>query len=205
MTLPLDTASGKPSFLDRLCLASGWTRSHGRRVIAEYRRFLYLCAAYPEPMAPSGDIDQVWQLHLSYTNSYWEELCMKVLGRPLHHQPMAHGREERARHYVWYERARRRYQQEFGEAPPADIWCAPEALFGPDRIVCERVNLKRYWIVPKPRLGLSALMILPAAAFPFAAGRFDLAAGLIALALVALGVLAVGLWTDHSQRRGMAR
>lgn len=204
-TLPLDSTPGRPAFLDRLCLASGWTRSHARRIIAEYRKFLYLCAVYPEPMAPPGDVDQVWQLHLTYTQSYWEDLCMNILRRPLHHAPMVNGREDRARYYVWYERARRRYQQEFGEAPPADIWVNPDDLFGPDRIVCERVNLKRYWIVPKPRLTTALLLLLPAIGVPMVAGLYDWAAGLIALALTALGIVAAALWADHGQRRGMAR
>lgn len=205
MTFPLDTERGRPSFLDRLCLASGWTRSHALRAILEYRRFLYLCATHPEPMMPSGDVDQVWQLHLCYTKSYWEQYCMKILGRPLHHQPVLNSREDRARAYVWYERARRRYQQEFGEAPPADIWCEPDALFGPDREACERVNLRRYWIIPKPRLGLSLLMLIPAITVPVAIGSYDWAAGLIALALAALGLWAGALWTDAHQRRTMAR
>lgn len=204
-TLPLDTSGARPAFLDRLCLTSGWNRPHARRIIAEYRKYLYLCAVYNEQMAPPGDIDQVWQLHLTYTQSYWEELCMKILGRPLHHAPMVQGREARARYYVWYERAQRRYQQEFGEAPPADIWVKPADLFGPDRIVCERVNLARYWIVPKPQLTTALLLVLPAIGLPLAAGLYDWAAGLIALVLTLLGFVAASLWADRSQRRGMAR
>ena len=204
-TLQLDNSGARPAFLDRLCLTAGWTRAYARRVTSEYRKFLYLCAVYPEPMAPSGDVDQVWQLHLTYTQSYWEELCMKVLGRPLHHAPMVQGREARARHHVWYERAQRRYVQEFGEHPPKDIWCAPEDLFGPDRIVCERVNLKRYWIVPKPRIGTALLLVLPGIAVPMVAGVYDWAAGLITLVLTVLGFAAAALWADHGQRRGMAR
>jgi len=205
MTFPLDTAQGRPSFLEKLCLASGWTRGHAERVIVEYRRFLYLCAAFPEAMMPSGDVDQVWQLHLCYTQSYWEEYCMKILGRPLHHQPVLQGRQERTRAYVWYERARRRYAQEFGEAPPADIWRAADELFGPERVACERVNLNRYWIVPKPRIGLSLTLVLPAVVLPLAVGSFDWAAGVVTAALAALGIWAAAVWTDYGQRRGMAR
>ena len=204
-TLQLDTSSGRPAFIDRLCLTTGWTRPHARRIIAEYRNFLYLCAVFPEPMAPSGDVDQVWQLHLTYTQSYWEELCMKILRRPLHHTPVVNGREARARHHVWYERTHRRYLQEFGEAPPADVWCAPQNLFGPGRIECERVNLRRYWIVPKPRPGTAVLLALPAIFIPLAAGLYDPAAGVITLALAALCLVAAALWTDYGRRRDVAR
>jgi hypothetical protein len=205
MTFPLDTGRGRPSIVDKLCLANGWTRSHALRVVHEYRRFLYLCATFPDRLLPPGDVDQVWQLHLCYTQSYWEELCMKILKRPLHHQPVLHGREERARAYVWYQRARRRYQQEFGEPPPADIWAEPEALFGAGRERCERVNLRRYWIIPKPRLRITLLMLVPAIALPFAFSSFDRATAFVALALALVGLFAGSLWTDQSQRRGMAR
>jgi len=206
LTFPLDTTPGKPSFEDRLRLSCGWTPEYTRRVILEYRRFLYLVAVTQEPLVPSADIDQVWQMHLSYTQSYWEELCMKILQRPLHHHPPAvRGRERRARYHVWYERSRRRYQQEFGVAPPEPVWTPPESLFDTKRIVCERVNLSRYWIIPKPRWNWQTLALLvPAVMVPLTIGASDWAAGMVAGALAVLALLGAALWADYQQRRGMS-
>jgi hypothetical protein len=122
----------------------------------------------------------------------------------LHRLPAVGGREQKARQHVWYDRARRRYQLEFGHPPPAPIWCEPEALFGSRRIVCERVNLRRYWIIPKPGLNLrTAALLVPAVAITAAAGSLDWAAGLIAGGLALLGLLAAALVADYQQRRGL--
>jgi len=45
-------------------------------------------------VTPSDTVDQAWHLHLIYTGHYWEELCGKVLGLQLHHEPSAGGAVE---------------------------------------------------------------------------------------------------------------
>jgi len=112
------------SFLPRLCRENKWSAAQGRRAIGEYKRFVYLASVSPVPVTPPPAVDRVWHLHLLYTRSYWNGLCPAVLGRPLHHGPTAGGREEDEKFGNWYDRTLTLYREEFGAAPPADLWPA---------------------------------------------------------------------------------
>jgi len=69
-------------------------------------------------------VDEVWHQHLTYTRSYWVDLCQGVLGRELHHFPSAGGPEEDVKHREWYKATLRLYTATFDAEPPADIWPA---------------------------------------------------------------------------------
>src|SRR6185436_12357785 len=75
----------------RLARENGWSLPFAARVIAEYKRFVFLAATAPHPVTPSDSVDQAWHLHLLYSESYWSELCGQVLRRPLHHGPTRGG------------------------------------------------------------------------------------------------------------------
>ena len=56
-------------------------------LIAKYRRFLKLCAMYPErSIVPSKEIDQVWHAHILDTAKYAAD-CDAIFGFLLHHFP----------------------------------------------------------------------------------------------------------------------
>jgi len=93
-------------FTARLAQENGWTREHARRVTREYLRFVYLAMTAGHPVTPSRAVDEAWHLHLTCTRSYWEEMCGRVLGRPLHHDPTRGGAEEEAKFADWYARTR---------------------------------------------------------------------------------------------------
>jgi len=86
-SFPLDDPSSGLRFSDRLARENGWSAAHSSGVIAEYRKFLYLCATAGHPVTPSDAVDQAWHLHLCYTQSYWDDLCGDILRFPLHHGP----------------------------------------------------------------------------------------------------------------------
>ena len=100
------------------------------RVSKEYRRFLYLAARARHPVTPSDTVDQAWHLHLIYTRHYWEELCGKILGLQLHHEPSAGGAVDSSKFERQYKQTIESYRAAFGETPPADIWpvCKPAKL-----------------------------------------------------------------------------
>jgi uncharacterized protein (TIGR04222 family) len=100
-------------------------------------------------VTPSGQVDQAWHLHLTYTRAYWGEFCEQVLGRPLHHNPSRGGAAEQRRYRNDYARTLSSYRAHFGVLPPADIWPAPEQRFGDD-LHFARVNLARHWVIRKP-------------------------------------------------------
>src|SRR6476469_1954512 len=119
---PIDDGNPAVSFDGRLARENGWSVDFARRVVGEYRRFLFLAATADEPVTPSEHADQAWHLHLTYTRSYWDRLCKDVLGRALHHDPTRGGQAEGAKHQRQYERTLAAYRATFREVPPADIW-----------------------------------------------------------------------------------
>ena len=136
-------------FWARLASENGWSMSFAARAITEYRRFLYLAVVAGHQVSPSDQVDQVWHLHLLYTESYWNGLCRDVLGMPLHHQPTAGGTSERAKFDDWYRKTLVSYRRVFREDPPADIWPDPDSRAG-DVDHYQRVNTRRCWIIRRP-------------------------------------------------------
>ena len=110
------------SFADRLERENGWSVDHAARVIAEYKRFVFLAATADHPVTPSDAVDQVWHLHLCYTRDYWERFCPEVLGRSLHHGPTAGGEAELHRYFDQYAQTLKSYEGVFGGCPPEDLW-----------------------------------------------------------------------------------
>lgn len=151
----LDEAGASLPYSRKLAREQGWSAGFTRRVITEYRRFLYLGAAAGHPVSPSDVIDQAWHLHLTYTKSYWEGLCKGVLGRPFHHVPSQGSVEEKARYADWYARTLESYERCFGARPPTDIWPAPGTVSTgatSRRGATHRwVDLRRNWVIARPR------------------------------------------------------
>ncbi len=145
--------SGTPalSFARRLARDNGWTQNFADKVVAEYLRFVFLCATCEHSMTPSEEVDQAWHLHMVYTRSYWNDLCEGVLGRPLHHNPTTGGRKSAIGFAKAYQQTLDRYQQVFGEGPPADVWPPVAERFG-SAGQFRRVNLSEVFLVPVRRV-----------------------------------------------------
>lgn len=146
----IDDPGASLPFSARLARENGWTLRHAHRVIAEYKRFVFLMATSATPVCPSEGVDEAWHLHLCYTRSYWEGLCRGVVGRPIHHEPTQGGGEQLAHHQAMYERTLAAYRAAFNREPPADIWPAVHERFAPHAM--ERVDRVRNWVLPKPQL-----------------------------------------------------
>ncbi|HVL38428.1 MAG TPA: hypothetical protein VM328_03455, partial [Fimbriimonadaceae bacterium] len=190
----IDSGDESLTFEKRLARENGWTVDFARRVIEEYKRFVFLCMKAGHPCTPSDQVDQAWHLHLTYTVSYWEGLCA-ILPRPLHHNPTKGGLPEDDKFDDWYARTRESYARLFGEAPPPDIWPSAEERFGIDPYA-QRVNLKRYWVIPKEpakRALLLSGVLVGIAGCSTARGGADplLAAILFMIAAAVLIILAV--------------
>ena len=169
-TFDLDVTGASLPFSQRLARDNGWSPAFARRVVLEYKRFVYLAATCGHPVTPSDEVDQAWHLHLVYTHSYWDELCGQLLGFPLHHGPTKGGGAEGHKFQDWYARTLASYQAAFGTLPPADVWPPAAQRFG-DAPYFRRVNLRRHWLLPTLRwpfgrpgrreaLGLLAALLL---------------------------------------------
>ena len=161
----IDEGAPSLSFAARLARENRWPLPRARRVVGEYLRFVYLAAVSSETVTPSVEVDQAWHLHLCYTRSYWHRLCREILGRELHHGPTRGGAAENRRFHECYERTLRLYQEEFGEAPPSDIWPPAARRFAAGASPVS-VSPAEHLILPKAKLRRAALLsaIVPAAA-----------------------------------------
>lgn len=184
------------TFSARLARENGWSPAHGAAVVEEYRRFLYLAATAGRQVTPSEDVDQAWHLHLAYSRHYWEELCGRILRRPLHHGPTEGGAAEDARYRGQYEETLALYRATFGDAPPVSVW-PPEA----DRFAVRplRIDASLYWLVPKAltgrTTGLAAASLLIAACAALAGNGSGGESSSMTIPLIALsiGVILIAL------------
>jgi len=108
----------------RLAKRQKWTHEFALRVIEEYRKFLFLLKAAGHMVTPSTIVDEAWHLHLIYSYSYWELLCVRIFKEPIHHHPGNGSDEDQEKFAAIYERTLEDYQRFFGE-PPVDIWGKP--------------------------------------------------------------------------------
>ncbi|MEO1299858.1 MAG: TIGR04222 domain-containing membrane protein, partial [Cyanobacteria bacterium J06636_16] len=144
----LDAIEADMPFSHRLARDNVWTFDYARRAIEEYKKFAVLAVIAGHPVTPSDQVDQVWHLHLLYTQSYWGEFCPKILQTPLHHNPTKGGQQEHNKFSDWYARTLQSYEAIFQQTPPADIWPPSKIRFGQD-LAFRRINTQQHWIIPK--------------------------------------------------------
>lgn len=203
----LDDESAGFKFSNRLARENGWSLAFAKRAIEEYKRFVYLAAISKTPITPSDVVDQVWHLHLTYTHSYWDELCRGVLKRPLHHGPTKGGAQEDAKYRNLYAATLAAYRREFGEEPPRDVWPDADARFAGaahQRWIDTRTHLVVTWRSVRRALAiLTGAGALTSAGVAFAAGTPDAAreTGPAALVIGGLIVVVIALAAAHNRRK----
>lgn len=86
-------------------------------LLTEYRRFLYLSAVMPDPVAPSPAIAQVWGVHRQDEQG-WQAYAQQVFGRDLPFQPSTAAPDRDPA----YRRTLNGLEAEFAITPKAPIW-----------------------------------------------------------------------------------
>jgi hypothetical protein len=170
----LDEPAAAFPFSARLARENGWSRGFARRVVAEYKRFVWLAMRAGHPVTPSEEVDEAWHLHLCYTRSYWDRMCGEILGKPLHHGPTGGGKKEDEKFASWYAWTLESYRVHFGEEPPADIWPPVTLRFKPATI--RKLDAAEHWILPKRSVKRVALGTAAVAMLPVLAGCSSLLA-----------------------------
>ncbi len=140
----LDDPHSDLLFSQRLANENVWPNEFGKRVIEEYKKFVFLAMHAGHPVTPSDEVDQVWHLHMIYTYEYWTNFCQNVLGRRLHHGPTKGGKQENEKYDDWYTKTKESYKRFFLEEPPEDIWPTSSIRFGRQYV---RVNTQEYLII----------------------------------------------------------
>jgi hypothetical protein len=155
----IDEPGADFKFSARLARENGWTHTYAKRVIQEYKKFIFLCCISPAGVTPSDPVDQAWHLHLTFTRSYWINLCQDTLNQQIHHNPTKGGQQEAEKFNGYYTSSQTLYQDKFGIQPPADIWQDNHTRF--TEINFQRVNMNRHWLIKKPRLSAySAVLVM---------------------------------------------
>lgn len=122
LAFELDRADASYPFSARLAKENNWSMTFTEQAITEYKKFMFLATFADHMVSPSEVIDEVWHLHLIYTQSYWKDLCEGVLGKRIEHIPSSGGREQQAYFEDLRAKTRESYIRFFGEEPPAEIW-----------------------------------------------------------------------------------
>ncbi|AHE56657.1 glycine-rich domain-containing protein [Sphingomonas sanxanigenens] len=196
-------------FADRLARENGWSGAFAAQVMTEYRRFLFLAATADHAVTPSDAVDQAWHLHLAYSRHYWDELCGRILGRPLHHGPTAGGDHEDRRYRDQYQATLDAYRTAFGAAPPPDIWPPVDERFRPARF--ERVDRSRHWLLPRRPAQAALLVPLVAGCALISTGSgepgasFTISPFLFVALIIAAVFIAIRRSDPHGRRRRRRR
>ena len=93
----------------------GWNENRSSRAVEEYKRFLYLNAAYPDQrIVPNRIVDDVWHVHILDTRKYAAD-CDALFGYFLHHSPYFGQRGDAEVRDQAFDQTQEIYAHEFGE------------------------------------------------------------------------------------------
>lgn len=112
----------KLTFAKRLAKENGFSESFAGQVVEEYRKFIFLCCVSKQQISPSPNVDLAWHLHLTYTRSYWTDLCENTIKRDLHHDPTEGGSEEDRKFKGLYHDTLELYRTYFSFDAPESVW-----------------------------------------------------------------------------------
>ena len=147
------------TFLQRLERENGWNSKFSQKAFNEYKKFIYLCSISEDSLTPSDQVDQVWHLHLTYTQDYWNHFCKDVIKKEIHHNPTQGGDEQRNKFTNDYEATLNFYKKIFRSTPPKEVWPSSKIRFKKD-VNGVRVHRSKYVVVSKNFFILKNLTII---------------------------------------------
>lgn len=165
---PLGGQRAASSFARRLARENCWSVEQAQGAILEYRRFCYLQRLSDHGLTPSHAVDQVWHLHLLYTQDYWRQFCTHTLGREMHHLPAIEHATDDARFREQYAQTLAQYEAEFG-LPNPRWWPGLRETFAPSNwqwhnaIAPAIAQNRRAWLGRAAGLSYSIRRFLPLA------------------------------------------
>lgn len=142
----LDKEGISLSFSDRLARENGFSKQFAKEIVEEYKKFIFMCCISEQPVTPSNFVDLAWHLHLTYTKSYWIDLCQNTLQKEIHHTPTEGGKSERSKFKGCYEYTLDFYEKTFEKKPNSIIWENIQKRF---EINFVNVDKTQNWIIPK--------------------------------------------------------
>lgn len=188
----LDDAAANFSFTNRLARENGWNTAYAEAVIQEYKRFIFLCCVVKSGITPSDQVDQVWHLHLTYTQSYWVDFCSNTLNKEIHHNPTKGGTIEGEKFIDYYARTKQLYREYFKADPPKTIWPASEVRFTKTNF--RRVDLNKYRLLPRVSLNTGTCFVLTVVLLSPLFIQSSPTSGMVVLVVFLVLFLFVALW-----------
>lgn len=137
------------TFAQRFARENDFSELFSRQIITEYKKYIYLCCMSNQALTPSSYVDLAWHLHLTYTKSYWIDLCQNTLQKEIHHTPTEGGKAERDKFENYYNYTLKLYETEFKQKPPSAIWENTTDRFINNFV---NVNKSKNWIIHKNKL-----------------------------------------------------
>jgi hypothetical protein len=153
----LDKEGVSLSFSKRLARENGFSEQFAKEIVEEYKKFIFMCCVSEQPVTPSNFVDLAWHLHLTYTKSYWIDLCQNTLQKEIHHTPTEGGKFERSKFKGCYEYTLDLYEKTFEKKPNPEIWENTQKRFEINFI---NVDKTQNWIIPKVKFNQSYKIIL---------------------------------------------
>ena len=134
-------ASGSKAFAAKIARKHNWTNGRALKAVFEYKKFIYLGVVSDFVVTPSKIIDVVWHEHLLFTKPY-REFCDEIIQYSFHHHPELIPMPDQTGQYsAQFLDTLDLYQQEFGVAPPEDIWGV--AKFDKDNLIAKNFQSKK--------------------------------------------------------------
>ena len=109
-------------FIYKLSKENKWSIAFSEQAFFEYKRFIYLASLGRTRVVPSKIIDKVWHLHLSFTKSYWIEMCENILQKEIHHNPSLLTTDSKTRDLEDFRNTIDLYRQVYNAIPPVACW-----------------------------------------------------------------------------------
>ena len=112
------------------------------RWLLEYRKYLVLAYFIDKMISPSEQVDQVWHLHMTYTQHY-RATYQTLIERDFKHAPSSGGSSEGKKFEDIYLETLKFYKAMFLICPPDDVWETPQQRFEMRNFEYRNINLFR--------------------------------------------------------------
>lgn len=131
-----------PRFLDNLMSEQLIDANTANKWLLEYRKYLVLAYLTDQMISPSEQVDQVWHLHMTYTQHY-RATYQTLIERDFKHSPSAGGSSEGKKFQNIYGDTLDFYKAVFLMDAPTDVWESVKQRFEMKNFEFRNINLYR--------------------------------------------------------------
>ncbi len=191
LNFKFSTNAERQLFFKKMSDLYGWSETFCERALIEYKRFICLAATSGKRVVPSRIVDNVWHMHLTFTKSYWHDLCRDTIGKDIHHNPSQADAESKSRDLSGYLNTLDLYRTTFGAEPAHDFWPEPG-------VYAQKTRNRKLWL---PVIGATTLLAACSTLSDFDGPAIFS----FFVALIVLFVFISGMRSSTGKRKGRAK